>query len=258
MKRLIIIQNDYSGAGKTTLSQCLHQYLESYKVPHHSVVLAESLDESLGRPQIEADQLRLPTLVSHLNESELVILEIESGLSQHFSKFYEKHELEQVLPEMGFEMTLLIPVTSEVESFDGALEAAETYSDTAQYLVVHTPTSSFYDDDDKIWDRSYPARVMDMFEAVDMNMPVCDQSLMQALKVRGTDLPQGMEQASESDVELHAEMTKWFRKVASQMDCVRKYLFGDAFRATVALAPPAAPKRTRKPRAKQLIMDYAA
>jgi hypothetical protein len=257
MKRLIIIQNDYAGAGKSTLSQCLHQYLESYRVPHHSVVLVETMDESLGRPQIEADQFKMPIFTEHLNESELVIMEVESGLSQHFSKFYEKHELEQVLPEMGFEMTILVPVTSEVESFDGALEAAETFSDAAQYLVVHTPTSSFYDDDEKIWDKSYPARVMDMFEAVDMNMPVCDQTLMQALKVRGLDLPQGMEQASDVDVELHAEMTKWFRKVAPQLDCVRKYLFGDAFRPAVALAPPEAPKRTRKSRAKAPIMDYA-
>ena len=76
MKRLILIQNDYSGAGKTTLSRCLEHYLQSYQVPHHSVSLVENADD-LGHT-IAAAELRLPALISHLDRSELVILDLET------------------------------------------------------------------------------------------------------------------------------------------------------------------------------------
>ena len=259
MKRLILIQNDYSGAGKTTLSQCLHHYLESYQVPHHRVALVEARDETTRQEQIEVEHFEMPSLIAHLDRSDLVILEIESGLTQHFNKFYEKRELEQLLPEMGFELTVLIPVTSEEESFDGVLSAAEVFSDTAQYLVVHTPTSSFYDDDEQLWDKSYAARVMDMFEAADMEMPTCHDMLEYKLKTTHAELPVAMETTAQTDEAMHAEVSKWFRRVACQLDSVRKYVFGDAFRPAIALPPPEKTrKRNTKPRAKAKMHDMAA
>lgn len=260
MKRLILIQNDYSGAGKSTLTQCLHQYLSSYQVPHHTVVLTERECDTVPHVQIEASSLRLDTLTAQLEQSDLVLLEIESDLTQHFNKFYEKHEMDRVLAELNFDLTVVLPVTSEVESFDGVLNAAETYSENAQYLIVHTPTSSFYEDDSKLWDKSYPARVMDMFEATDMDMPVCDNSLVHAMKTRNTDLPQTLQAAAARDEQLHQEVTRWFRKVAVILDSMRKYLFGDAFRPAVAVKPPAVdtPKRIRKSRHQALNEAMAA
>lgn len=260
MKRLILIQNDYSGAGKTTLTQSLHQYLTSYQVPHHITMLTERAEAEGAHGSIEPRALTSSALGSQLDQSDLVILEVDTELAQHFNKFYEKNGIDSLLAAKDFDLTVVLPVTSEVESFDGVMSAAETFSDSAQYLVVHTATSSFYDDDSKLWDKSRAARVMDMFEATDLEMPVCGSALVQALKTRETDLPEALRSGAACDEELHAEVARWFRRFASNMDSVRKYLFGDAFRPAVVVKAPAAEatKRTRKSKHQALNEAMAA
>lgn len=253
MKRLILIQNDFSGAGKTTLSQCLHQYLQSYRVAHHCVAIVESTDDSRPVAQIEAATMRRQTFVAELDRSDLVIMEVDSGMGDLFTSFYRRNELETLLPELGIELAVLIPVTSDRECFDGVTEAASVYSDSAQYLIVHTPTGSCYDDDERAWERSYAARVMDMFEAADMEMPVISESLDLKLKLSHRELPQMMMEPT-ADAEMQQEMSKWFRRVSSQIETARNHIFGDAFRPTIAIAPE--PKR--RGRAKSKVATEAA
>ena len=253
MKRLILIQNDFASAGKTTLGRCLHQYLENYQVPHHLVVLTESPDEVRGFAALEADSLKLTSFIPHLDESDLVILEVETGMAELFNKFSEKNDLPSVLEALGFDLVVAVPITGESESYDGITEAAEVFSDAAQYLIVHTPSSTVYDQDKKRWEHSYSARVMDMFEAVDMEMPSTQHQLDRELLHRHTDLATTLQQSRE-EVEpcIQEEVQKWSRRVAAQLDTVRKYAFGDAFRPGVAITPPAGTHK-RKPRAKALV-----
>ena len=250
MKRLILIQNDFSGAGKTTLSQCLHHFLQSYRVEHHRVAIVESADQSQPVTQLEIGTLRRQAFVAELDRSDLVIMEVESGLGEFFASFYKRNELDNLLPELGFELAVLVPVTSDRESFDGVTEAAETFSDSAQFLVVHTPTGSCYDDDERAWERSYAARVMDMFEAADLDMRATPETLELKLKLSHRELPHAMGEQS-ADPEMHQEISKWFRRVASQIETARNYIFGDAFRPTIAIAPE--PKRRSRVKSKVAI-----
>jgi len=255
MKRLILIQNDFSGAGKTTLSQCLHHFLQSYRVNHHRVAIVESAADSQSATQLEIGTLRRPALVAELDRSDLVIVEVESGLGEFFSSFYKRNELDNLLPELGFELAVLVPVTGDRESFDGVTEAAETYSDSAQYLIVHTPTGSSYDDDERAWERSYAARVMDMFEAADLDMPATPEALELKLKLSHRELPAVMDDPN-VEPEMHQEISKWFRRVASQIEAARNYIFGDAFRPTIVIAPT--PKRRRRAKSKAVAEPKAA
>jgi hypothetical protein len=248
MKRLILIQNDYSGAGKTTLAQCFDHYLNMHRVSHHNAVLTETMDINRTRSQMDADALKLPVFIGLLDQSDLLILEIESGMTDLFYSFYEKHELANLLPEMGWDMTIVLPVTSEDESFDAASTAAEVFSDCAQYFVVHTPTSSFYDDESLTWERSHAARVMDMFEAVDMNMPPASDALEYQLKIRHVELFEAI-QVTDQDPVLHTEIAKWFRKVSAQLEAAKKYVFGDSFRPEIRVLP--AKELTRKTRGRK-------
>jgi hypothetical protein len=257
MKRLIIIQNDYTGAGKTTLAQCFDHYLNMHRVAHHNALLTESIDNTRPRSQMDADDLKLPVFIGLLDQSDLLILEIESGMTDLFYSFYEKHELATLLPEMGWDMTVVLPVTSEDESFDAVSTAAEVFSDSAQYLVAHTPTSSFYDDESRAWERSHAARVMDMFEAVDMNMPAAPDSLEFQLKIRHVELFEAIE-VTDADPVLHTEIAKWFRKVSAQLDAAKKYLFGDAFRPEIRVLPvkeQGRKTRGRKPKGAMALMQ---
>jgi len=249
MKRLILIQNDYAGAGKTTLALSFHHYLNSYRANHHHVVLAESSDTSLDRPCIEADELTLPKFISHLDQSDLVVFEVETGLADVFYKFYERNELDVLLPELGFELVVVLPVTGEIESYEGVTIAAEMYSDSAQYLIAHTPTSSFYEDDIRHWEHSYAARVMDMFEAVDLEIPAASDALEFQLKVCHSELPEVLS-TEQSDLVLTGELTKWIRKVGAQLDLVKSYLFADAFRAEIMVAPITKKRKERGTKAR--------
>lgn len=258
MKRLILIQTDYAGAGKTTLAQCFERYLNLHRVPHHSVVLRESMDGDSPRAQITIDELSTSTFLSHLQQADLVLLEVEAALTDAFHSFYLKKELWTVLSEWGFEVTVVVPVTSEEESFDAVTLAAEIFSDSTQYLVAHTPTSSSYDDDSSHWEHSHAARVMDMFEAVDMDMPAAHGGLEFQLKMRHVEL-QTVIGSQEADPVLEAEVSKWFRKVSSQIDALKKYLFGDAFRPEIHVIPPKDHSRkTRGRKPKSALMQALA
>jgi hypothetical protein len=260
MKRLILIQNDYAGAGKTTLAQCFDHYLNMHRVAHHNAVLTEASDATRTRSQIDADELKLPVFIGLLDKSDLLIFEIETGMTDLFYSFYEKYELANILPELGWDVTVVAPVTSEDESFDSVSTAAEVFSDCAQYFVVHTPTSSFYDDESIAWERSHAARVMDMFEAVDMNMPPAPPSLEYQLKIRHVELHEAIE-VTDADPALHTEVAKWFRKVTAQLDTAKKYLFGDAFRPEILVLPTketARKQRGRKPKGAMALMQALA
>ncbi|MFZ4768277.1 MAG: hypothetical protein ACOYMN_25300, partial [Roseimicrobium sp.] len=127
MKRLILILSDYAGAGKTTLAQCFDHYLNLHRVPHHNVVLTETIDATRTRAAVDLDNLRVATLISHLDQSDLAILEIETGMIDAFVSFYFKNELPILLTELGFELTVVVPVTSDEESFDAVTNAAEIF-----------------------------------------------------------------------------------------------------------------------------------
>ena len=258
MKRLIFIQTDYAGAGKTTLAQCFERYLNLHRVPHHSAVLTESTDGNSARAQISIDELSTSTFLSHLQHADLVLFEVETGLTDAFHNFYLKKELWTVLSEWGFEMTVVVPVTSEEESFDAVTLAAEIFSDSTQYLVAHTPTSSSYDDESSHWDRSHAARVMDMFEAVDMDMPAAHSGLEFQLKTHHAELHTVIA-GTDADPALDAEVTKWFRKVGSQLDALKKSQIGDGFRmASRVLTPKEHSRKTRGRKPKSALMQALA
>jgi hypothetical protein len=243
MKKLILIQNDYSGAGKTTLSRCIIRYLKQHKAHHQTVVLSDNEADAEGaQAWIDPSSLSVRDLVSHLDAAPITILEVSSGLGDQFCKFYQAHELQDLLHELGVEMTAVIPVTSETDSHESVIQAAETFSDNAQYVIAHLITSS-YEDDDHLWDRSYAARVMDMFEAVELHIPELGFQVEHMLRAQHNDLAGAL--LEENPHEAYGkDFTKWYNRVEGQIDSARQYLFGDEFKPVYTPTPK---KRGRKP-----------
>lgn len=242
MKKLILIQNDYPGTGKSTLALCFHRYLQQYGVSHQLLSLTE--EDSPAQPgstALDVSSLTPRDFLDHVDASPLTILDVGTGLGEFFNKFYQAAELDQVLHEAEVAVSVVLPVTADRESFDSVIEAAEVFSDNAEYLIAHLVTSC-YDEDDKVWDTSYAARVMDMFEAVELHIPEITFHL--ELNNERMSLDHALQQG---DVEerLGKEYTKWNRRVTGQVDSARQYLFGDAFRPTMA-PKPAKPARKAK------------
>jgi hypothetical protein len=181
--------------------------------------------------------------LAQVEASPLTILDVGTGLGDFFNKFYLSAEMEQTLQATGIALSVVLPVTADRESFDSVTEAAEVFSDNAEYLIAHLVTSC-YDEDDKVWDTSYAARVMDMFEAVELHIPEITFHL--ELSAERISLDNAL-QNDDTEELLGKEYSKWQRRVMGQVDSARQYLFGDAFRPTMAPKPV---KPVRKIRSK--------
>jgi hypothetical protein len=244
MKKLILIQNDYPGTGKSTLALCFHRYLQQYGVPHQLLTLTEEETTTApGCKLLDASTLTPREFMAAVDSSPLSILDVTTGLGEVFNKLYQSCEMDQILQSAGIEVSVVLPVTADRESFDSVIEAAEVFSDNAEYLIAHLVTSC-YDEDDKVWDTSYAARVMDMFEAVELHIPEITFHLELSNEHMNLDLALQQDDAEER---LGKEYTKWNRRVMGQVDSARQYLFGDAFRPTMAPKPV---KPARKSRSK--------
>jgi hypothetical protein len=244
MKKLILIQNDYPGTGKSTLALCFHRYLQQYGVSHQLLSLTEEdAPTEMGSTALDVSSLTPREFLAHIDASPLTILDVGTGLGEFFNKFYQGCEMDQILHAAGVAVSVVLPVTADRESFDSVIDAAEVFSDNAEYLIAHLVTSC-YDEDDKVWDTSYAARVMDMFEAVELHIP--EITFQVELSTEHMSLDSALQQG-DAEERLGKEYTKWNRRVMGQVDSARQYLFGDAFRPTMAPKPV---KPTRKTKAK--------
>jgi hypothetical protein len=247
MKKLILIQNDYAGAGKSTVVRLFRRYLATHNVAHQFVLLSED------RRTVEPDVIHLDpgdiedeadTLVDLVDAADITIMEMATGMGEFFKRQYEQHELHEILQTMGVETMVVLPVSNDGESFDGVTDAAETFRDNVQYLIAHSTTSA-YTEDSNAWDSSYAARVMDMFEAVELRIPEATLEMQQTFRQRQVTLAKAMLDA-DPEATFGKDSGKWLRRAIGQIEMARQYVFGDHFRA---LAEPDKP--TRKPRAKK-------
>jgi len=231
MKKLILVQNDFSGSGKSTVVRLLRRYLNQHRAPHQFIMLDEV--EKSSEPEVRYLNPTQPCAMRHLlevlNESPITVMETATGLAEFVSKLYEQHELYTALADTGVELTIVLPVTNDPESFDAVTLAAEVYSDTVQYLIAHN-TMSAYDEDDGSWDASRAARVMDMFEAVELRFPSAGAEMENAFSNQHTHLAAALLQ-DDAETRYGREFSRWLKRSMGQVETARQYLFGDAFRS---------------------------
>ncbi len=241
MKKLILIQNDYPSTGKSTLAHCYSRYLNTYGAAHQLISLVDDAPEG-AELTLDASTLTKRRLFEMLEDSPITMIEIATGMGEFFNKFYSNHGLDRDLYDADISVSVVLPVTSEGDSFDAVIEATETYSDNAEYTIAHLVTSS-YEDDDRAWDKSYAARVMDMFEAVELYIPEIGFQLEIELRSQHASLNEALLDP-EAEEHFGKDFTKWMNRVMGQIESARRYLFGDAFRPTLV------PKPIKKTRAK--------
>lgn len=241
MKKLILIQNDYPSTGKSTIARCFSRYLGQYGVSHQMKTLVDDASNLDHEHCIDSTRLTHLSFMETLEESPITILEVSTGLGEFFHKFYQNHQMGTTLDEADISLSVVLPVTSEGDSFDAVIESAEVFSDHAEYLIAHLITSS-YEDDDKVWDRSYAARVMDMFEAVELYIPEIGFQVDMTLRSEHKQLSEVLLGNMPAE-DLGKDFVKWHNRVMGQIDSARQYLFGEAFKPTTQ--PKQADKKSR-------------
>ena len=232
MKRLILVQNDLGGTGKSTLTSCFQRYLDSHRVPHLAICISEngeSSSESIH--SIALDDVMHGELVPYLNATEMLLVEVDTGLAEAVTDYLS------AMPSLGqkFELMVVVPVTGDAESFEAVIHSARTFSDRAQYAVVHMPTGSEYGEDEAVWEHSKAARLMDLLDGVDVEIPAVPSSLATELHSIDLELAEAL-QYEWIEGTLDTALTAWSKKLHNQLDATRKYVFGEAFRPTVSIA----------------------
>ena len=95
MKKLILIQNDYSGAGKSTVVRLFRRYLANHHVANQFVLLSED------RRTIEPDVIHMDpseieveadSLVDLIDKADITVMELAAGMGEFFLRQYEQHE----------------------------------------------------------------------------------------------------------------------------------------------------------------------
>lgn len=232
MKKLILIQNDCPSTGKSTLARCFARYLNDHGAPYQLLSLVEDAGNDSSGRVFDSGNLNAESLLDALDSSPITILEVATGMGEFFQKLYQNEQLDLVLNEASASLSVVLPVTGDHDSFDSVLEAAEVFSDNAEYTIAHLVTSS-YEEDDKAWDTGYAARVMDMFEAVELHIPEIGFQLEMELRSHHADLNDAL-MDRQADQHFGKDFTKWMGRVTGQVDSARQYLFGEAFRPTTA------------------------
>lgn len=246
MKKLILIQNDYPSTGKSTLAHCCSRYLSMHGVSHQLIHLVDDASDDTSGLRLDAGSFKTETLLDLLDSSPITLLEVETGMGDFFEKFYQNQQLDLVLREASVSLSVVLPVSSDADSFDSVIEAAEVFSDNAEYTIAHLVTSS-YEDDDRAWDSSYAARVMDMFEAVELYIPEIGMNLETELRAHHASLDDALLDPM-ADEHYGKDFTKWMDRVLAQLEGARRYLFGEAFRPTQFPAKAAEKKSRGRPR----------
>lgn len=256
MGRLVIIQNDYPSTGKSTLALCLHRYLQKHGISHQMLTLGgvatrrfdpnqpcDQADQAAARAPIklltathlEANNLCYKSLLACVTAMPLTILDIDTGTGSFFNHFYEKNNLSQRFHEAAVSVCVVLPVTANHQSFGSVTDVVEIFSDNANYLIAHLVKKGH---NDGAWSTSYAARLMDMFEAIEFNIP--EITFHMELRSERMSLDKAL-QHSGAETRLGIEYVEWKCCVMEQIDIAGQYLFGDAFRPRLSpkLAEPA-------------------
>jgi hypothetical protein len=222
MHKLILLPSDVPATGKSTLARCLSRYLDLNEVPNRCLAVVE---EALFADEIELAQLQPQRLKSWFETATVVILDMATGCSAPFARRFAAGDWAGQLADQGVSLTVVLPVTADPDSFEPVLEAVETYSDDADYVIAHVLSGS-YESEDRDWDRSYAARVMDMFETAELYLPELGAGLETELRARRLSLAQALMVPSAAPL-----LAKWLQPVLAQVDGVRRTLFGEALSA---------------------------
>jgi hypothetical protein len=195
MRKLVLLLNDHPNVGKSTLARCFSLYLSQQDRAHH----LKSLGQGGRDPQeIDPSHLSLRHLRQWLEQRPILIIDVASGWGRFFGRFFRLHQVRRMLEETATSLSVVLPVTNAEDSFDSVIEATDLFGEDAEYLVaIRTEAGS--EDQQHAWASSYASRVMNLFDAQEINVPQAQAA---------------------------ADFKRWQQRMFSRLERVQQRLFG--------------------------------
>jgi hypothetical protein len=225
MKKLIIVLNEVAGTGKSVCARGIHELVQGREF-RSTLVQTDPNDRRIkGAHYLDlSERPHLSEMIEVMDSCDAAVLDLKSGAVENFSDFFFSSELDEVLTEMGVQITFVTPVVDDVRSLVGVRAVAETFGDVADFVVVTTPIG--YDEFEQ-WKTSAAKKAMDHLDAIEVAMPEIEESMLEEIESRGLRLSSAIEDRWNLPRFLLNELQSWLLGFHSELEVAEEFVVPD-------------------------------
>jgi len=228
MKRLVVVVNDLERSGKTSISRAIHHFLakncelKSLFVTSDDSNLSEDFD---GEFWDIDEAMPVGPVMDAIESHDAVVFDVHSAGARNWNEFFENTDFDNILADLGAEMTLVIPNTGGERCNEEIVDLVEIFSDMTDYLIVHTET----DKRDRLkWKGSEAEEALRYLNSQQIKMPKISEDLVTALESAGQDLCEALSMAEELPRFAEVQITQWLEEVSNRLEKAGDYLLADS------------------------------
>lgn len=225
MKRLVVVVNDLERSGKSSISRAIFHHLsnecDSLLVTSDETNLTDSfegeywdLDEAMSSgPVMEA-----------IEDHDAVVVDVHTGGARNWADFCENTEFDNVLADLGAEMTLVVPNTGGLRCNEEISDIVELFKDSADYIIAHLNT----DDRAIKWKGSDADKATRYLGSIEVDFPEVSEDLVTAMESAGQDLCEALGMSDELPRFAEAQISQWLDEVSARLEGASEYISADA------------------------------
>jgi len=229
-KQINLILNGKGGVGKSFFTTNFVQYVKGQQVPHVAID-TDNENSTLKRFHPDArfvnlaDLRELDKLLAAVESAPLVVVDCRAASTDVFLNYFAELTVFDVLHSMGTALTVISPVSHDLDSVEQIKIIAKAFNNRCRYLVVknHALTEQF-----TIYDTSKTRkRLLNELAAREIIMPKLHDWLVALLQQANLPVGQGIQHEKFSLMD-RQRLKNWQRQFHEQLDTVRQFLLPGA------------------------------
>lgn len=227
MKRLIVVANDLERSGKSSIARAIHHHLSN---ECEIDCLLVTSDENNLTDDFEGDYWDLDesmstgTVIDSIEENESIVVDVHTGGARVWADFCENTEFDNVLADLGAEMTLVVPNTGGVRCNEEIIDIVDLFSDSADYLIAHLGT----DEKDPIeWKGSEAEKSTRHLGSIEVDFPEIKDELETAIESAGHDLCEALSKGEELPRFAEVQIAQWLEEVSNRLESANEFILAE-------------------------------
>jgi CO dehydrogenase nickel-insertion accessory protein CooC1 len=229
-KQINLILNGKGGVGKSFFATNFVQYMKDQQVPHVAID-TDNENSTLKRFHPDARFVNLANLreldqlVAAIETTTLVVVDCRAASTDVFLNYFAELTVFDVLHGMDAALTVISPVSHDLDSVEQVKIIAKAFNNRCYYLVVknHALTEHF-----TIYDASKTRkRLLNELAAKEIIMPKLHDWLVGLLQQANLPVGQGIQHQKFSLMD-RQRLKNWQRQFHAQIDTARQILLPGA------------------------------
>lgn len=227
MKRLVVVVNDLERSGKSSIARAVHHHLVNECEVESLLVTSDEnhLTEDFEGEYWDLDEaMSAGPVIESIEENDAVVVDVHTGGARNWADFCDKMEFDNVLADLGAEMTLVVPNTGGQRCNEEIIDIVDLFSDSADYVIAHTGM----DERDEIeWKGSDAAKATRSLGSMDVEFPAVSDELEAAMSSAGQDLCEALSMSEELPRFAEVQIAQWLEEVSSRLEVASEYILAD-------------------------------